>query len=136
MLLEVKSEPSELGEVSRVSVSPAEQAREVGPGGQNGGRVDRPDADAGSQEAEYSINRDHLNKELWKATIQCFRGASKIRHEINNTLSFLDELDRTELNLEDSIFSLDLVQSVFVPKDVSPELITRFIDFTKVITKQ
>lgn len=133
-MIGVKPEPLEradpLGELAALPALLFEQEKQRGQGEEGGDRTDFSSQEGRS--GGCGINKDHLSKELWKTTAQCFRGPSKMSYEINNALSFLDELDRTELTLESSIFSLDLIQSVFIPKDTTPELTTRFIDFTEV----
>lgn len=90
-------------------------------------------ADGEHTEGSCRVDRGMFHRKLWKDTADYFGGSEKkMDHEIVNGLMFLDELDETETILDNQLFTHDLVQSVFIPNDVSPELITKFIDFAEV----
>ena len=53
-------------------------------------------------------------------------GQTEVLRKINTTLSFLDELGRAEIRLGEENISCELMQSVYIPRDVSPDLLVKF----------
>lgn len=124
-MLQAKPEPSE-----RLESEPPEHSNRLELLEGEGERAEeKPRTDAGAKVSK--IKKSHLNKGVWKKTVESL-GKGKISYEIINALLFLDELENTKIILDDRLFALDLVQSVFVPRGVSPELLKRFSDFIEV----